>query len=68
MTAGVPGSSARRASGTWSSSGIALILMAGIPIWLSFLPDQIFNVQWVLLAMICLASVAYSVIQRRPWP
>ena len=48
----------------WVLYGFALVLMAGIPIWLSFLPGQSSNVQWVLLA-ICLASAAYSVIQRR---
>ncbi|MBW0102646.1 hypothetical protein [Pseudonocardia sp. KRD291] len=48
----------------WVLYGVALVLMAGLPIWSSFLPGQAFNLQWVLLA-ICLAAAAYSVLQRR---
>lgn len=48
----------------WVLYGVALVLMAGLPIWLSFLPDRLPYVQWMLLA-ICLAAAAYSVIQRR---
>ncbi|OZM75091.1 hypothetical protein CFN78_02645 [Amycolatopsis antarctica] len=48
----------------WAVHGVALVLIAGIPIWLSFLPGQSTNLQWVLLA-VCLVSAAYSVIQRQ---
>lgn len=48
----------------WVLYGVALVLMAGLPIWLSFLPALVPGIQWVLLA-ICLASAAYAVIRRR---
>ncbi|MEV7548700.1 hypothetical protein AB0N89_03650 [Amycolatopsis sp. NPDC089917] len=48
----------------WTLYGIALVLMAGIPIWMSFLPETAAGLQWVLLA-IGLASAAYSIGRRR---
>lgn len=48
----------------WALYGIALVLIAGIPIWVSFLPESAGGVQWVLLA-IGLGSAAYSLVQRR---
>lgn len=48
----------------WALHGIALVLIAGLPIWISFLPGQRSYAEWVLLA-VALASAAYSVIRRR---
>lgn len=48
----------------WALYGVALVLMAGIPIWVSFLPESVSGVQWVLLA-VGLASAAYSLVRRQ---
>lgn len=48
----------------WALCAVAFVLMAGIPIWMSFLPWSSSGIQWVLLA-VGLASAAYSVIRRR---
>lgn len=48
----------------WVLYGVALVLIAGIPIWLSFLPGLRPSIQWVLLA-VAVAAAAYSMIQRR---
>ena len=48
----------------WVLFGVALVLIAGIPIWTSFLPGLQSSIQWVLLA-VAVAAAAYSMIQRR---
>jgi hypothetical protein len=48
----------------WALYGVALVLIAGIPIWMSFLPGWRSGVQWVLLA-VALAAATYSAVQRR---
>lgn len=48
----------------WALYGVALVLIAGIPIWMSFLPEWRSGVQWALLA-VALAAAAYSLVQRR---
>ncbi|BBF99196.1 MULTISPECIES: hypothetical protein [Pseudonocardia] len=48
----------------WVLYGIALVLMAGIPIWASYLPGGLPDIQWALLA-VTLAAAAYAVISRR---
>ncbi len=49
----------------WAVQTIAVVLIAGIPLWLSFLPavDGSY-VQWVLLA-VAAAAAAYAGFQRR---
>lgn len=49
----------------WAVYTVAVVLIAGIPLWLSFLPavDGSY-VQWVLVA-VALAAAAYAVFQRR---
>lgn len=48
----------------WALYGVALVLMAGIPIWPSLLPAGAPYVSWVLVA-IGLAAAADSVLRRR---
>ncbi|SFO31072.1 hypothetical protein SAMN05216207_104330 [Pseudonocardia ammonioxydans] len=48
----------------WVVHGCALVLLAGLPIWLSYLPGAAPGVQWVLVAIAAVAT-AHSVIQRR---
>lgn len=48
----------------WALYGVALVLMAGIPIWLSLVPSGVPYVSWLLLA-IGLAAAADSVLRRR---
>lgn len=48
----------------WALYGCALVLMAGLPIWLSYLPGAVPGVQWVLVAIAVMAA-AHSVLQRR---
>lgn len=48
----------------WALYGVALVLMAGIPIWVSLLPAGAPYVSWVLLA-VAVASALYSVLRRR---
>lgn len=48
----------------WALSGVALVMIAGIPIWTSFLPVLQSGIQWVLVA-VAVAAAAHSMIQRR---
>ena len=48
----------------WALYGIALVLIAGIPIWASYLPGGLPGVQWALL-VVALAAAAHAVIGRR---
>ncbi|MEQ3554152.1 hypothetical protein WIS52_27105 [Pseudonocardia nematodicida] len=48
----------------WVVTGAALVLMAGIPIWASFLPGGLPGVQWALLG-VAAAAAAWAVLRRR---
>ncbi|MBP2365592.1 hypothetical protein [Pseudonocardia parietis] len=48
----------------WVLHGVGLVLLAGIPIWVSFLPGLRPSIQWVLVA-VAVAAAAYSMLQRR---
>ncbi|ANY06649.1 hypothetical protein [Pseudonocardia sp. HH130630-07] len=47
----------------WALYAVALVAMAGIPIWTSFLPLDTGYISWGLVAVV-LAATAYSVITR----
>jgi hypothetical protein len=48
----------------WVALAAAIVLMAGLPIWMSLFPDGITWLQWGLAA-IALGSAAYTVLRRR---
>ena len=48
----------------WVLQGCVLVLLAGLPIWLSYLPGAAPGAQWVLVA-IAVAAAAHSVLRRR---
>jgi uncharacterized membrane protein YfcA len=49
----------------WVVFGLALVLFAGVPIWMSLLPVADHDYLSWAFAAVCLASAAYSLIRRR---